>query len=384
MNVKEEFDKFKNWLLTHVDNYETILREYPYCIDIKRDTVYGRDLVLFKYNQRESDFNETFVKLCRGLVLDAHTFEPVVFPFVKFFNAGEIHADTIDWSTAHVDEKVDGSIIKIVNLDGNLLIGTNGNIDAGKTNTANQAGCTAETFLDLIKLAVKENGINWDNFVKMFDPGKTYIFELIGPYNKIIVKYDKMDLVLLGVRDNITLKEEYFRDSILSRIFNTPKSFPLNNIEDCLKVVNSLGDNAEGFVVVDSGFNRIKIKTDRYIELHRLHGNGILSSKRAVEIIRANEVDEVLAYFPQFRDGLEKVKSDINIFCEDLNIHIERLSKVKDMFKTRKDIALWIRNEFGSMSAFGFQYLDGKISSAEDLIMTLPMSTLIKYLGYKD
>lgn len=110
MNIKEEFSRFKNWLIDHRDSYESILSEKPYCLEIKHDNVFGRDLVLFKYNQIESDFNEPFVKLCRGLVLDAHSFDPVVFPFVKFHNAGEKFADKIDWESAHVDEKVDGCV----------------------------------------------------------------------------------------------------------------------------------------------------------------------------------------------------------------------------------------------------------------------------------
>ena len=382
MNIKEEFSRFKNWLIDHRDSYESILSEKPYCLEIKHDNVFGRDFVLFKYNQIESDFNEPFVKLCRGLVLDAHYFDPVVFPFVKFHNAGEKFADKIDWESAHVDEKVDGSIMKVVKIGNDLLIGTNGNIDASKANITEQIGCEAKTFLDLFKMALYENKILWEDFVDMIDEGKTYIFELIGPYNKIVVRYDAMDIVLLGIRDNETLEEEYFRKNRLAEVFRTPKSFPLQDIDDCFKAVNELGDNAEGFVVVDKDFNRIKIKSDRYLELHRLHGNGIMSTARAIEIVRANEIDEVIAYFPQFEDGLNKVKTDMNIFCNKLSMHIERLSNVKDMFKTRKDAAVWIKKEFGSLSGLGFAYLDGKIMRAQDWIMNIPVASLMKWLGY--
>ena len=53
MNVKEEFLKFKSWLIAHKDNYQTILAEKPYCIEIKSDfndySLAKRDLLLHTF-----------------------------------------------------------------------------------------------------------------------------------------------------------------------------------------------------------------------------------------------------------------------------------------------------------------------------------------------
>lgn len=110
MNVKEEFKKFQSWLVEHRDNYARLLSEKPYCIEVKYDTVFDRNLALFKYSQIDSDFSQPFVKLCRGLILDADTFDIVSFPFVKFHNYGEAHADEIDWNSCYVTEKLDGCV----------------------------------------------------------------------------------------------------------------------------------------------------------------------------------------------------------------------------------------------------------------------------------
>lgn len=91
-------------------DWECLLSSEPYCISISEDTVNGRDLVLLKYDQLNSDLGNEIVQECRGLILDAHTFEVVCYPFNKFFNYGESHAADIDWRTAYVTEKLDGCV----------------------------------------------------------------------------------------------------------------------------------------------------------------------------------------------------------------------------------------------------------------------------------
>ena len=111
-------------------DWETKLQEKPYCITISRDKMFGLNLIMFKYNQIDSDFNVELVCEARGLILNEDTLEPVTVPFFKFGNAGEGWVKDIDWKTASVQEKIDGSLIKVVRIGNNLLISTNGTIDA--------------------------------------------------------------------------------------------------------------------------------------------------------------------------------------------------------------------------------------------------------------
>jgi hypothetical protein len=81
-----------------------------YAIDAKRHSVYN-NLVLFKYNQIESPFSEQIVRECRGIILDENdNWNVVCQSMSKFFNLGEGHAATIDWTTARVQCKVDGCL----------------------------------------------------------------------------------------------------------------------------------------------------------------------------------------------------------------------------------------------------------------------------------
>src|SRR5262249_28873582 len=69
------------------------------------------DLVLLEYSQLDSPFAEPIVRECRGLILDeARDWAVVSRSFDKFFNHGEPLAASIDWATATVQEKLDGSL----------------------------------------------------------------------------------------------------------------------------------------------------------------------------------------------------------------------------------------------------------------------------------
>jgi tRNA splicing ligase len=64
------------------------------------------------------------VQECRGLILDeSANWRIVAFPYTKFFNYGEEHAASIDWSTACVQEKLDGSLMYCTSTEtGGMLV----------------------------------------------------------------------------------------------------------------------------------------------------------------------------------------------------------------------------------------------------------------------
>ena len=83
--------KIVNFIKTH-SNWEELLTSSPYNLTIKRD---GK-LILFKYNQINSDFNEKICCEARGLILEEGTWKVVRMAFKKFFNLGESFAAKID------------------------------------------------------------------------------------------------------------------------------------------------------------------------------------------------------------------------------------------------------------------------------------------------
>ena len=73
--------KIVNFIKSH-SNWEELLTSSPYNLTIKRD---GK-LILFKYNQISSDFNEEICCEARGLILEEGTWKVVRMAFKKFFN----------------------------------------------------------------------------------------------------------------------------------------------------------------------------------------------------------------------------------------------------------------------------------------------------------
>lgn len=69
-------------------------------------------LVLFDYNVN-ADFTNPIVCNSRGIILYEQDFSIACYPFDKFDNYNAPWANVIDWSTAKVQEKLDGSIIKV-------------------------------------------------------------------------------------------------------------------------------------------------------------------------------------------------------------------------------------------------------------------------------
>lgn len=376
-------------------DWECLLSSEPFNLSISYDEVFGRKLVMLKYDQLSSDFYNAIVKECRGLILDAETFEVVSYPFNKFFNYGEPFMDDVDWRTAYVTEKIDGSIIKIVNLDGNFLISTNGVIDAFKCNLQGNVGCPFNTFGELVMEGFKHYGIGIEDFPRLFAPGFTYIFELTSPWNQVVVHFDETKVSFLGMRDNVTLKEKFFGDCELAQVFDTPHIFPITNIDECVAASKVLPEDAEGYVVVDAQFNRVKVKSPRYVQLHYMAGNQNWSGRRVLEILLANEVSEYVVYFPLFKAAYDVVKAKYDAYVNDLEgvkEAIDNLMEVENGSMPKKDFAKWVfaNNGIRPHSGFAFAYFDCvyggavkefPVKSVADYIAKMGISRLCEALG---
>lgn len=87
------------------EDWKELLQRAPYFLEVKEE----EGFVLLKYSQIKSDFSQPIVQECRGIILDSNN-GIVCWPFDKFFNYGECYAAKIDWSSAKVQEKIDGCL----------------------------------------------------------------------------------------------------------------------------------------------------------------------------------------------------------------------------------------------------------------------------------
>ena len=336
--IKElEIQKF---LRKNPKNWKEILCAPPYSLLIKEGEASSAGAVLFKYDQKTSDFNISLVKECRGIILDKDdNWNVIRYAYNKFFNYGEQFADDVDWSTSQVQEKIDGSLMTATfwKRKGMILISTNGTINAFETPVMAQGGsfldkCPYDTFGALFGAVMNEKCPDWMDTIKRF-PDFTFIFELVSPYNKIVVEYDKPDVYLTGIRNNKTFGEINPRElNYLFLEIERPKIYPLNGITECLNAVEALNKNTqgvienEGYVVVDRNWKRVKIKSPLYAMKHYLLDKPI-TEKRVLEIIRAGEKDEFLTYCPNFKKEFDFIEEKI------AKLEIKMLGLKEEVFK---------------------------------------------------
>ena len=263
----------------------------------------GTPYLLFKYSDLAADFYDPVVKCSRGIILDqSKNFEAVCVPFDKFGNYGEDYADDIDWGSARVQEKLDGSIVKLYHSDllNKWVFSTNGTIFADSANLPD-----GSTFGDLIKQA-KNYGQLMDA-VPSLRKDRTYIFELTSPANRIVIGYPETKLTHIGTRENDSKRELQVDIGI-----EKPTEYPVHTLEDAIEYANKIctpEERHEGFVVVDKYYHRIKVKNSFYLQAHYLMGK-LKSAKNIVKVIDAGDAGEILSYMP----NMESLKECLRIF----------------------------------------------------------------------
>ena len=217
----------------------------------------------------------------------------------------------------------------------------------------------------------------------MFKEGYTYMFELTSPFNKVVCQFHKTELHFIGCRNNETGQEIFFGDHELAEIFDTPKIFPLRSVDECVAAAAELDVNAEGYVVVDKDFNRVKIKSPTYVALHHMKNNNVLSYERGIEIVRGNELEEVVTYFPEFKEHLEKIKEKYDFLVSRLEASWDGFNTLVTALAPRKEAAIWITKNF-DIPGVGFALLDGKVKTVKEWIEKCPAKNLVKWLGFKE
>ena len=295
--------KIQEFILAH-DNWRELLSTDPYNLKISEDDGF----VLFKYNQISSDFSQEICKEARGLILDTQDdFRVVRYAFKKFFNVDEGFAAHIDWNTAVATEKIDGSIMSVWYARGKWRLSTNGTIDAFKTELSDASPYRSfgDLFESVLPLSTFEN----------YHKRRCWTFELVSPYNKIVIGYPKTKVYLLSVRNMDTLEEldldavEMIADA---NGIATPQRYDLNNEADYRQLVEQMPEGHEGVVVRDQYNERVKIKTLLYFQLHKAKNNGVITLDRIVDLIRANDHHEFLSYFPEYTDVFNYVKQQVD------------------------------------------------------------------------
>ena len=304
------------------------------------------DLTIWNYTEKvqyEGLWDEITL-MCRGLVTNSKG-EIIARPFKKFFNMEEgKHTPTSEFE---VYEKMDGSLGIFFYYNGEPVLATRGSF------TSDQA----------IKGREILNKYNWKQGTY---EGYTYLFEIIYPENRIVVDYNGLEeLVVLGVVETATGKECNY-DEMASEGFVLVKKY--DGIKDYSTLKSMIANDAEGYVIRFSNGDRMKIKGEEYLRLHKIMTN--VSTTAVWEILSSGgDIDAILKDVPD--EFYKKIKSYVSTLNYGYYQYWNQLGKTYDYFRfgkygdkevepTKKEFAEYIKNHHPIAKSIMFAMWDGK------------------------
>lgn len=354
-----------------------------YFVDAKQSVIYP-ELYLFKYDQINSPMGSPLVQECRGIILNSKAdWEVVAHPFHKFFNHGEGHAAKIDWTSAKVQEKVDGSLMTVYFYGGKWNVASSGNPDA-----AGEVNGFPFTFRELFWKTWDTQKLPLD----ILEEKTTYMFELTSPYNKVVVPHTESKLTLIGVRHldcdldiDPTIRGDVEDMVLYYPELNPVREFPLTSFDAILESFKDIdGMRQEGYVVVDRNFNRVKVKHPQYVALHHLKDSVSGGPKSIVRILQANEGSEFLTYFPEFADMYNDIKTKFDKWHDGLDEVYEIIYDAANGNRgkvNRKDFALQATKT--KLPGYFFARLDGKVQNVKEYIRDMNVDAVMQCLQLK-
>jgi RNA ligase len=270
-----------------------------------------------------SSGNEALARECRGI-----TFRPdgkiAARTLHKFFNIGE-REDTlphvIDWSrVVRIMDKRDGSMVTPVPVNGTIKFKTKKTFDTKEAALADQIA------------SATPGGIEW--ITRMLTEGFTPTFEVTSLRFPIVVVYDKEELTLLHIRDNVTGRYisclgdggKYTHDCPFPIVENVIDQFmdaymvmgcfaPDRVSWDKLKAAAETTENLEGWIIQFDSGDMVKLKTKWYVDLHHA-----VTFTRWRDIARAvcdDKADDLKGAFAMTGRSIEPI------------LHVERTIKQK-------------------------------------------------------
>lgn len=174
----------------------------------------------------------------------------------------------------------------------------------------------------------------------------TLVFELTGPENRIVTRYEESGITLIGGRCN---QEEYnYRelsstelDNIaISANVNRPKIYKASSLEELITLVESFHTLDEGVVLIvenmDGSHWRVKCKNPKYVAVAHLRENGGLSPKNVLQLIMSGDEEEYILHFPEDKKYFDFVET---VYAEVKQRITALYDECKDI-KEQKDFAL--------------------------------------------
>lgn len=304
-------------------------------------TIGGYKISIFNYRYvTYKDFKKFNAFELRGLTFVFNSDGSIYKRFLlmeKFFNLNENESTSLEIiknkKIKSVYLKEDGSIINFIELpNGRILAKSKTSFDSEQAHIAQKLYDTNPKLNHFVNNSIKNN--------------TNPIFELVGPKNRIVVKYDITELILIRLRDNGS--GDYI--DIDTSDFNKPQRFSFS-LMDMVNLKSELV-NIEGWIVEFVDGQKIKIKTDWYLSLHKIFTDFSQREDHLISLILDEKIDDVLSvldFGSESRLFVEKLISKTHNKINHIKSEINRL--LSDYSGDKKEFSMkHLKNEYFSVA----------------------------------
>lgn len=287
--------------------------------------VEGINIHMFNYRlAMYSDFLNPYAKEMRGICF---TFNPdgTTNRFLllnKFFNINETIESQYDliknYKLKYANNKEDGSIVSFIELhNGKVIARSKMGLTNDQCNNTNKIYHTNNDIRKFVDYCLNNDIIP--------------IFEYCSPFNRIVVKYDKEELILIRLRCNKTGK--YFDLEDFSEQIGNIKiaeKFMFNSLYDIIEYTKDLVEK-EGFVItMEDDYNNtffVKQKCDWYRNNHQLLTEDIYHENVIINMILEDNIDDLLSKLSEHKDVLENINKIAHVVRNEINERMQNIEK---------------------------------------------------------
>lgn len=291
-------------------------------------------LTLFDYTDRTAlEWNWNFhTETARGLILD-QAGKVIARPWRKFFSLNE-RPDTslqaLPNEVPELSEKYDGSMIVVFyNPETNKWQAcTRGSFDNKQSKVANKWLETRQS---------------------LFNKEYTYMFELVAPWNRIVVHYAEEDMILTGI-----IHTESGEDWTYAMVRKWGLEHGLNSVHFETKPIADVDVDApivnqEGFVARFSNGLRVKVKYTHYILIHQIVT--LWSSKKIWDVIAKGEEPDLSTLPEEFKIWFDQNKTKMHDDARKIQRELDVIFDKTPIFSARQEYAKYYSQwpEYGKM-----------------------------------
>jgi T4 RnlA family RNA ligase len=294
------------------------------------------------FNYRLANFKH-FVEALEGTDVRGHEMRGITFVFNtdgslfkryilldKFFNVDQtpcsMYSIVKNFEVANVYIKEDGSVVNFIMLPNSKIV------SKSKMSFISEQAKEVQDIFDA--------DINLQNFVRtMLEKDIMPVFEFVSPRNRIVLQYDKTELILLRLRCNKTgeyLKLEGFNTTGIK----TAVSVGIKTLDELIALKGEIKD-IEGWIVQFTNGKMVKVKGEHYCALHGVLTEALNRENDIIALVLDNKIDDVLGQLTE----QDSRRINVNQIVDIVNFEMIKLKNdTSDLLKhfngIKKDFAI--------------------------------------------